>query len=769
MEDRTLVKLVRLAAVTGGVLAVAGSAVTIAVAGAGGLWGDLGSLFAFLSLSFGIFVWFIVDQQPRNMVVWVMAVVVVAGGLWLAGLGGAVLIERGDPVRLANVLSNDVIPADLSRGAAVLRGVSDSVASPLAAGSLVFALLLLPDGRLPSERRWRWFIGGAIAGIVVMFVAGLWAFRPWNAAAVTDDPADGIASMTGIVITVMALIGFVIRFRRSAGTARDQFKWVFWGAAMFVPATVVSGFTDGTDFEPLGVVARAVGGIAFVVGFGVAIGRYRLFDVDVVIRRTAIVAGLAAFITVVYAVLVGAAGLVVGFGTEATLPLSITATVVVAVAFQPLRVRMRRWVDRLVYGERASPYEVLSRLSARTREAVATEDVMPYLAELLATGTGAERAVVWLRHGDELHPAVVWPSGVEIAPVGHGGGDPHSPGAAHMAPVEHDGEVLGAVSVTMPGSEQMTAAAQRLVDDVASQAGLILRNARLIEELRSSRQRLVAAQDEERRRLERDLHDGRPAAVHRRQDEGRGRTAARHRGEIERVVDTLREILGDVDAGVESLRDLAHGIYPPLLEAEGLPAALRARVRKAPIPVTFDSAGLGRYPREVEAAVYFCVLEALQNAVKYSNAGAVAVTLRHEAGTLVFEVTDDGERVRPRHDGPGPGSHQHDRPSRRPRRHSDDPLGSRIWHHDLGSRTGRCDRVVLGKPKAPKPAPRPPRQPDPELISYIERRSKESDRGTGVASVCAGIDRRTSCAASVPGPRFVSHPPLMMRPRTTAL
>jgi signal transduction histidine kinase len=175
----------------------------------------------------------------------------------------------------------------------------------------------------------------------------------------------------------------------------------------------------------------------------------------------------------------------------------------------------------------------------------------------------------------------------------------------------------------------------------------VLRNARLIDELRASRQRLVAAQDEERRRLERDLHDGaQQQFIAVKMKAGLARQLAA-KGDGERAAGILEEVLTDVDAGVESLRDLAHGIYPPLLEAEGLPAALRARARKAPIPVTIEADGLGRYPRETEAAVYFCVLEALQNAAKYSHADAITVTLHHNNGTLGFEVADDGDGFDP--------------------------------------------------------------------------------------------------------------------------
>jgi signal transduction histidine kinase len=180
-----------------------------------------------------------------------------------------------------------------------------------------------------------------------------------------------------------------------------------------------------------------------------------------------------------------------------------------------------------------------------------------------------------------------------------------------------------------------------LLADLAAQAGLILENFRLIEDLRSSRQRLVAAQDEERRRLERNLHDGAQQqlvalAVKVRMAEGLvGQDEQRQR-------EALHGILDDAHDALENLRDLARGIYPPLLADRGLPEAIEAQARKAPIPVTVDTDGVGRYPPEIEAAVYFSVLEAMQNVAKYADASSVVVQLRRERDDLAFSVSDDG-------------------------------------------------------------------------------------------------------------------------------
>jgi signal transduction histidine kinase len=207
--------------------------------------------------------------------------------------------------------------------------------------------------------------------------------------------------------------------------------------------------------------------------------------------------------------------------------------------------------------------------------------------------------------------------------------------------VEHQGERLGALRITSSPREPLTPAGERLVRDVAAQAGLVLRNVALIEDLRASRQRLVAAADEARRRLERNLHDGaQQRLVALRITLGLARQVA---GSSPQEADELlAQTEQEAQDALEELRDLARGIYPPLLADLGLAAALEAQARKAALPVTVEAPDLGRYTQDVEAAVYFCVLEALQNAAKYAQAGQARVTLGHDGRALTFNVGDDG-------------------------------------------------------------------------------------------------------------------------------
>jgi signal transduction histidine kinase len=288
----------------------------------------------------------------------------------------------------------------------------------------------------------------------------------------------------------------------------------------------------------------------------------------------------------------------------------------------------------------------------------ATEDVLPRTARVIAQATGAERVEVWLRVGGAWRRAAGWPGeAVEAATItADGDAVPSFDDADRTVSVRHQGELLGAITVRKSASEPLTPAESKLLDDLAGQAGLVVSNARLTaelqarleeisakaEELRVSRQRIVTTQDEERRRLERNIHDG--AQQHLVALAVKLRLA---RGLLEKDpmkgAATLREIADQVDDAVETLGALALGIYPPVLEERGLVAALDAQAGLGTLPVHVDGDGVeGRLPIELEAALYFVCLEALQNASKYAAATRVAIHLELSDGSLRFEVSDDG-------------------------------------------------------------------------------------------------------------------------------
>jgi signal transduction histidine kinase len=513
---------------------------------------------------------------------------------------------------------------------------------------VTFSLLLFPDGRLPS-RRWRpvaWLAGLSIAGIALPLIVLTWGLRGRNLLVNGPESVKGVRgallAVSFLSTFVLLITGFAcvaslwVRLRRAHGEEREQVKWLLYGGAVLVVGLFVDGLLGGGTIIALLVVP------ALPVAAAIAIFKYRLYDIEVVIGKTVVVGAMVVFITAVYAALVAGVGTLVG--RRGSVALSAIAAALVAVAFQPALGRARRLANRLVYGKRATPYEVLSELAERMGETFSVEDILPRMATILAEATGAVRSAVWLRVGRELRPAAQWPRGESVLTPASVSGEDLPAGDLGFdvtLPVRHQGELLGAISVSKSAADPVTPAEEKLLEDLAAQAGLVLRNARLIEELRASRQRLVAAQDEERRRLERNIHDGAQQqlvalAV---KLNLAGLMAEKDPAATKRTIDELKAEATDA---LENLRDLARGIYPPLLADKGLAVALDAQLRKAAVPVELVVNGLGRYPAEVEAAVYFCCLEALQNVAKYAEASSGRVMLGVDVGDLTFEVADDG-------------------------------------------------------------------------------------------------------------------------------
>jgi signal transduction histidine kinase len=376
----------------------------------------------------------------------------------------------------------------------------------------------------------------------------------------------------------------------------------------------------------------------------VALLKYHLYDLDVVVKKTVLYVTVAGLLLVAFAVAAVLVGGIFGRSQRA----AVIAAAAIGVAVWPAIRIARRVADRIVYGGRATPYEVLTSFGRRMSETYATDDVVDRTAQLLASATGASSAAVWLRVGREFRPAGTWPA---TGPVGRAiameGDDLPMLPADWAEPVRDRGELLGALAVTMPANDPIGPGRQRLLRDLADQAGLALRNVRLIEELRASRQRLVAAQDEGRRRLERNIHDGVQQQLVALAVKLRLADGLIDRDTV-KAHDAIAALQNDANAALEDLRDLARGIYPPLLADRGLRAALEAQAQKATTPVRVDGESVGRYPREIESTVYFCALEAMNNIAKYAEATAASVRLEQRDGILRFTVRDDGRGFDPR-------------------------------------------------------------------------------------------------------------------------
>jgi signal transduction histidine kinase len=611
---------------------------------AGGAPG-LGLEFVPVLLAFAAVGWLIAGHRARNPIGWLFLT---------QGLAFAIAVATAEYAKFAAAagLQLPVVPWVAWAGAI--------------AGELFFvfplALLLFPDGKLLSAP-WRVVAAAFVAAEVLMLLMAALSGAALRAqGSAIPSPVQVIPLRTAesviqfiqtalLPATLMAAAGCVIRYRRSSADVRHQIKWFAYAGLLTAAGLLVFGLALN---NPL--IAFSALGPLIPVATGVAIMKFRLYDIDVIIRRTIVYGAMGVFITAVYvAVVVGLGSLgpgrLGGSSSRPSLALSILATVVIAVAFQPVRERVQRLASHLVYGRRATPYQALSEFAGRLGGGYANEDVLPRMARILAEGTGAQRAIVWLAAQGALHSAGCWPADASVPdsialPVN--GDVPEVAGACRVLLVHHDGNVLGALSVSKRASDVLTPVEDKLLTDLSAQAGLILRNVGLneqliarLDELQASRLRIVQAQDNERRRIERDLHDGAQQQLLRIASKLKlARSIAGQDEEQELAV--LGELREETRQALATLRELAHGINPPVLTSSGLAAAVGSLASKSVPPAALMASGLGRYPEQVETAVYFCCAEALQNAAKHAPGAMVTLRITESSGCLSFSAADDG-------------------------------------------------------------------------------------------------------------------------------
>jgi signal transduction histidine kinase len=539
-----------------------------------------------------------------------------------------------------------------------------------------FMLLLFPSGTLPSPR-WRPWAGLGLLATALTMVGFVVRPRlmalpaPGGVSLMLENPL-GVRSLGPVLSTVLigtlnglsvlvtvilaaAFVSLAVRYWSGGREVRQQIKWLALAAVAVAgcqAAALLAIAITGDASNPVTVTAYVV--IPVTVLFGIpavitlAILKYGLYQIDVIINRAVQYGLLSAALTGVYA------GIVVGIGTLAGYAggpvLTVAAAVTIAVLFQPVRHRARLVANRLVYGQRATPYQVLADFAEDMAGQLDFDTALDRMASILAGATGAVRVEIWVRVGAQLRPQVIWPRGSAPPAAVPLAGDAELPAfelATRAVAVRHGDELLGALAIQKPRNEPITAAEDKLLTHLASQAGLVLRNVRLtaelqatIDDLRASRLRLVRAQDEERQRIERNLHDGaQQQLVALTVQLSLLEDSAGDSGEVRQMTGQLR---AGLRAALDDLRALARGIYPPLLADQGLGPALRAQAGRTPLPVQVEADGIGRYPRDAEAAVYFCILEALQNTAKYARASQAAVALSCPGSHLEFTVSDDG-------------------------------------------------------------------------------------------------------------------------------
>ena len=575
-------------------------------------------------------------RQPRNRAAWMFYVSAMAAAVHTSLI--AVSYAVGDRYPEAW--------AALNTGTIALRDVPRTLMWPLWASSwlwlvsagtvITFALLYFPDGHLPS-RRWRPVVWAAAVGICLATVGYAWGNRPWSAYLVDrngpglGDPVAGLIVAVGMPLlggaALATIVSLVVRLQTSTPLVRAQVRPVVITGSL-VAGSMVLLWPWRTVWALVNVPVI----VLFVVTVGATVARHRLFDVEVAVSRAVVVTALGGFVTVGYVAVVVGLGLLVG--SPGSLWTSVLATALIAVSFDPVRRRVQRWARRTVTGARVAPDEVLAAVGEQLGRAAPTEEVLGRIASVLVDGTGAVAAEI--RGGDVALDVMA-------------GTPPPSAPAVQTVPVTHEGEVLGELRLLADREDRFTPGDEWLLSRVAGTLGPVLRAAALtrdleqrIEDLRTSRRRIVTAQEEARRALERDIHDGaQQQLLALRLSLGLAETFA-EQADTSRVLGVLGEASRRTDGAIRSLRALARGLFPPILAEQGLVAAVRAHARDVPLHVRVDGDGVGRLDRDLETAVYFCCLEAMQNATKHAEATGVTVTFRRADDELVFSVADDG-------------------------------------------------------------------------------------------------------------------------------
>jgi signal transduction histidine kinase len=498
----------------------------------------------------------------------------------------------------------------------------------LAWSSVGLFLYTFPDGQFVP----RWTRVPALLWVAVQVPQAFFPNSPFSG----PNPLGAILTMS---LWSIALFAQIYRYWRISGPIqRQQTKWLVFGLTaaflvgllLFLPGTLVPTLVRPDSLDQLYIApAGELVLLPIPLALGIAILRYRLWDIDPIINRTLVYGGLTACIVGLYVLIVGYLGAV--FRTESNLLISLVATGVVAVLFQPLRDRLQRGVNRLMYGERDEPYAVISRLGQRLEATMAPDAVLPTIVQTVREALKLPYAAIALKQADAFILAATDGSPVD-APL--------------ILPLVYQNEMVGQLRLGLRASgETFSSADRRLLDDLARQAGVAAHAVRLTADLQHSRQRLVTAREEERRRLRRDLHDG------------LGPTLASLSMKLDAaqtlVVDDpavgvalLAEIQGEMKHTIGNVRRLVYALRPPVLDQFGLVGAIREHAlhyaQSDGLRVELEAPErLPVLPAAVEVAAYYIALEAITNTARHARAQRCRVRLTL-TDAIQLEIVDDG-------------------------------------------------------------------------------------------------------------------------------
>ena len=503
--------------------------------------------------------------------------------------------------------------------------------------------LFFPTGNLLSPR-WRPLVAIIVVSIAWMVIATALRPWPWPAYDIPDTrPLNGIPGSESFfdtslaiqsVVTVPAFLlavfsGF-LRFRRAQGIEREQMKWPILALLVFIGIVIVRVLIPELETWEVGhgYPITWTMSMLFPVSIGVAILHQGLWDINIVINRTLIYGVLSALVVALYIAIVGLLGLL--FQTQTNIYSGLAAAAIIAVLFQPLRERLQRQVNRLLYGERDDPLAALSELGERLEATAVPEAVLPVIVDTVAQTLRLPYAAITLANGE---------GPIVVASTGNAGTETIN------YPLTYQSEEVGTLLVAprAPG-ESFSRADERVLRNLAQQAGTAVYAVQLTKQLRRSRQRIITAREEERRRLRRDLHDGLGPQL---ASQALGMEAASRlmANDPQKAQELLRILQSQAQEAIENVRHLVYDLRPPALDQLGLARALQEsahRYETERLHFNFSLPALPELPAAVEVAAYRIAQEAMTNVVRHADATTCSVALFVEDDKLIVEIADDG-------------------------------------------------------------------------------------------------------------------------------
>ncbi len=587
----------------------------------------------------------VATRRPRNPVGWISAAIGFFSALSLVALA-------------YGMLSRSSIAEGPLPGTDLALWVEQWAWFPPGVLPMTFLLLFFPDGRLPS-RRWRpvaWanVVGLTAAVLILALTAGLHPGQRIEMGTIEATLGTGVLNLLFITVAPLLVIGLVgsvaslvVRFRRSKGIERQQLKWMAYAGGLMILGILLSFalssiLPDAQVATEVGNIITGATQVGIVLAASIAILKYRLYDIDILINRTLVYGTLTASTMGIYIFIVGYLGNL--FQAQDKSIIAFLSTGLIALLFQPLRQRLQQAINRLMYGVRDDPISVLAKLGKQLEESSSLEPVLSGIVETIALALKLPYVAIELKQGDATNLLTSYG---------------HPKDKFIQFPLSNQMEIIGQLVVAPRASgEALSEADRTLLETIAHQAEAAVTALKLNADLQLSRQRLVAAREEERRRLRRDLHDGLGPQLAS-QTLTLDALEKRITQDPAAAAKLIHDLKVQAQSAIRDIRQLVYDLRPPALDELGLEGAIReaaAGYRRSDVDISVTSTTtLPHLPAAVEVAAYRIAQEALTNVIRHAGAQSCEISLslgtNSELPNLCVAIFDDGEGLPSGHSG----------------------------------------------------------------------------------------------------------------------